>query len=932
MHAIDAKTAGRAFAGTALRVSPHRHQRRALDAFEQDRARGDRSTYLVLPPGAGKTLVGLEIVRRLGRRTLVLGPNTAIQAQWISQWSEFFAPAVVTPGNRRTLGSPLTVLTYQALCTIDPESTESEPEARSHSRRAARDGDPEALLSLLHRNGRKLIERMHDSGPWTLVLDECHHLLELWGHLLRSVVDQLDDPFVIGLTATPPRAMTAEQADVHRTLFGRVDLEVSAPAVVRDGRLAPYQELVYLTRPTPAEADYIHGETERFAELRTDLLDPAFAATPFLAWVRSRAVERRTADGPQLSWGRFERDDPDLADAAVRLHVAGLLPLPDGARVREQHRHAPTAEDWVTLIDDYCRRCLRRSDDPRDRAAMESIRRALPAVGYRLTRGGVRAAASPVDRVLARSASKARAATEILGQEAAELGDRLRGLVLCDHERATAKLPARLADVLHPQAGGARLLLETLLADPDTAALDPVLLTGRTVACGRATARRLVSWLRTAEPELGPTEVPPGDDSDVVEVAAASRWTPRRYVPLVTRFYDEGGTRCLVGTRGLLGEGWDARGVNALIDLTAATTPTSVVQARGRALRINPDWPAKVADNWSVACVADDHPKGAADYERFVRKHDGYFALTRSGEIESDVSHVDPELSPYAPPPTAAFDAINARMLARVAERAKTRELWAIGTPYEDEPVRTVTVASRRPLGLPGRTVMPLTERRSATVPVLAVGIAAAAGLALAAVRPALAVIPLAALLAAGVLPLTRRAARLTRVPAAATLEGLAHAVADGLHAAGVTGRGAGAVTVEVTPGGAYRALLRDVPVAESATFADALDEVVAPLAAPRYVVPRLVVPQPASRRAAVRLGLRRLLRRPVAAAVVYHAVPSSLGANRRLADAFGRAWNTYVSPGEPLYTGSPEGAGVLAAQRGDDPFAVTTQLRTLWR
>ena len=41
---------------------------------------------------------------------------------------------------------------------------------------------------------------------------------------------------------------------------------------------------------------------------------------------------------------------------------------------------------------------------------------------------------------------------------------------------------------------------------------------------------------------------------------------------------------------------------------------------------------------------------------------------------------------------------------------------------------------------------------------------------------------------------------------------------------------------------------------------------------------------------------------------------------------------NEWVSPGEMLYTGSPEGTGILAAQRGDDPFAVTTQISTLWR
>ncbi|MCW2932153.1 MAG: box helicase, N-terminal, partial [Actinomycetia bacterium] len=60
--------------------------------------------------------------------------------------------------------------------------------------------------------------------------------------------------------------------------------------------------------------------------------------------------------------------------------------------------------------------------------------------------------------------------------------------------------------------------------------------------------------------------------------------------------------RCLIGTWTLLGEGWDAPAVNVVIDLTAATTPTSVVQARGRALRLDDGWPQKVADNWAVIC------------------------------------------------------------------------------------------------------------------------------------------------------------------------------------------------------------------------------------------------------------------------------------------------------------------------------------------
>ena len=140
-----------------------------------------------------------------------------------------------------------------------------------------------------------------------------------------------------------------------------------------------------------------------------------------------------------------------------------------------------------------------------------------------------------------------------------------------------------------------------------------------------------------------------------------------------------------------------------MIDLTAATTPTSVVQARGRALRLDAGWPGKVADNWSVVCVTGDHPKGAADFDRFARKHDRYFALAQTGDVISGVAHVDPRLSPYAPPPEDQFDALNATMLRQGRAR---RRAGALGHRHAvaDEPVATVTVATRRPLGLrPGR-------------------------------------------------------------------------------------------------------------------------------------------------------------------------------------------------------------------------------------
>ncbi len=128
------------------------------------------------------------------------------------------------------------------------------------------------------------------------------------------------------------------------------------------------------------------------------------------------------------------------------------------------------------------------------------------------------------------------------------------------------------------------------------------------------------------------------------------------------------------------------------------------------------------------------------------------------------------------------------------------------------------------------------------------------------------------------------------------------------------------------------RARLTNVPATESITFANALDEVLSPLGQPRYIVPRLVVTQPPGVIPAFRLAARRLVTGHIPAAVIYHAIPSVLSGNKKTAALFAQAWNTRVSPGELLFTGSPEGAGILAVQRGDDPFAVTTQIRTLWR
>jgi hypothetical protein len=154
-----------------------------------------------------------------------------------------------------------------------------------------------------------------------------------------------------------------------------------------------------------------------------------------------------------------------------------------------------------------------------------------------------------------------------------------------------------------------------------------------------------------------------------------------------------------------------------------------------------------------------------------------------------------------------------------------------------------------------------------------------------------------------------------------------AYAVADALKACDLAGRGAECVAARVEPDGSYRLSLADVDTATSERFALALDEVLSPIAAPRYVMPRYVL-RPGPVRERTREWLAGTAR---ADGVVYHAVPTALGQNRSRAVAFAVAWNTWISDGKPLYTNTPEGEGVLTTHRGEDPLAATTVLRVAW-
>ena len=952
-----------------------RYQKAAIAAFERDRAAGHRRTHIVAPPGSGKTLVGVELVRRIGRRALVLTPNSAVQMQWPRAIRKFGSPSDVS----RTAGPepafPIACMTYQSLCQLeDPEivigrvaaerwvaerakatgqgieEVLSErydgPAAERRSREIARitagvkreiargEHAGVELADLLSDTVRTRVAALQAGRVGVVVLDECHHLASMWGYVVRAVLDLLggEDVHVIGLTATPPSDLTGEETELYAELLGPVDFTVPTPAVVRDGHLAPYQELAWLTEPLDSERAWLAEHDTRFKELVTTLHDDVESELSFPAWVITRVRKRRRSadDETQVPWEDFQRAHPALARAGVRFLGSADLALPEGALRGEAYRRPPDLDDWLVLLEDYALRCLHPS--PEGGTRYEAVAAALGELGFRLTRQGIRRGTSEVDRLLTGSQAKALGLVEVLAAEMESRGDALRCLVLCDSELAEAKPAALLEGVLDPAAGSARHALIALGADGRTAPLRPLVVSGRGLRCLPADADVLLEALvGAAEEHLALPDWEAVPDGVLISLrASGAEWVPRAWVELATRVLESGVCGALIGTRALLGEGWDCPAVNCLVDMTVAATGVSVQQMRGRSLRLDPSDPQKLASNWDIVCLAPDLTRGSADYERFVRKHLHLYAPADDGEIEAGPSHVHPELGPFAPPPATHFAAINQAMLSRAADRDEARDRWRLGQPYRGADLRTLVARVRGPGPLTpvdevrGPGPLTLSQRTPlavagagllvAAVATLVIGAAGLAGLVLAAGGLGWAALRL------------RRASR--RLPLVLPLDRAARAVVDAYRELGeLSDAAAGSLVIEPRASGYLRCVLTEATPEESARFADALDELAGVSDAPRYLVAR-PLPDPEAGAAAL---LGRVLARRPPFPLRHHPVPADLARRKDRAEAFARAWRRQLGPSALVFTQRSDEGRRARAEAAADDGGYETLVRDIW-
>ncbi len=789
--------------------------------------------HVAAAPGAGKTVLGLEVVRRLARPTLVLAPSLAIRNQWIDRLVESFLPDGAGKPDWVTtdLGAPcaVTVTTYQAL----------------HS-----SGDAEVLAR---------------AGIEVVVLDEAHHLRRAWWEALDRAVTRLGAR-TVSLTATPPYDVASVEWRRYDALCGPLDAEISVPELVKTGDLAPHQDLVHQTILADAarygDLDRTNVALREGLRARDDMCT-LIAAHPWLA--ETRAKLEALLSEPQL----FAAMLVYLADARRPIPREALRVLGVG-----QAEVPQLSDDWLGTL------CHGLKDTLPD-AVIAHLKRHGALVRGRVTiplrdeddrRGILRNAAEKYDSL-----------REITAFERGQMGDRLRLAILAEHVGAGAvRLATSDPGYFEAEAFRARYRADPRLGRLDAGSIferlrlepgaggDMAVLTGSLciVPAGALTGDGVAARPLPHDPRY----------EELTLTGAASN----RRVALVSDLMAQGRVRVLIGTRSLLGQGWDLPALNTLILATNVASFVSSNQIRGRAIRRDPADPGKAANIWHIATRPASEP--GPEIEALRARFDTFV-------------HLDPELDEIRSG-FAAFDdleSLNARSMAHAARRGDLGARWqaALITGSPEPHLRHQIETDQAPRGLVRTDAVAQTVPRLGAVGAMAGGWAAFLG------------DPLTAALGLGAagLVLAPAVKRLRRVMAHGTLAGSLRetglALLYAMSRTGLIQTDRAQLDVVTGMGDQSTAwcTLTGATLPEETRFLSQLEAFFAPIDNPRYLLFRESY-----------LG-RRLRLAP-------YPVPPDLARRRDDAAHVLEGWQRHVGPARLVYTRTVEGRLALLQAR----------------
>ncbi|WP_049731851.1 DEAD/DEAH box helicase family protein [Rhizobium ecuadorense] len=877
----------------------------------------DDGLHIVAAPGSGKTILGLEVMRRLGEATLILAPSKTIRDQWSQRLRMMFLPANAGEPDwiSHDVRAPrtITIITYQALHaafsghTAEEEIIDSEEEG-SDGVQSVETGKQET-----ERARKKIIAKLREEKVRTLVLDEAHHLRNEWWKALTMLKEALGKPTVVALTATPPYDVDPLEWDRYQALCGPIDGEISVPELVLQGDLCPHQDYVHFSLPSELEA-------QKLAEFRAqigDFIEALLKSAEF-----KQAILHHPWITQPLENVEHILDDARFFSSMLVFLNAQYVDLPQstldilGVKAREI---PDLTLEWIEVLLNGVIYTYRNDFEEAEQVLrlQEGKLRDIRGVEH----GRVRLTdARSVQKLLVSSVSKLNAIVDITRLESASMRDELRMVILSDYIRKDA-LPTGPADLPPIERMGVVPIFETLRRSGLDLKLG--ILTGSLIlipAESKVILDEIAGHLGIGREHIRYQQTAFDAGFLAVEISGA---LSRNSVHMITELFNRGGITVLVGTQALLGEGWDAPSVNTLI--LASTVGSYVLsnQMRGRAIRTDPRSPQKAANVWHLAVIDPEKFEQRIPL-RFGRKSTDRKAPdpfdTMTIDLGSDVDALKRRFYTFEglsfgehPSIESGFhrlmlgaakwnargvDDINKIMERGAADRESLKVRWHSALrSYRAFPRMQETLESNyAPKGLLNWNTTKFLYAQSAAL----------AGMILSAFldtlsdmdirlleQLALFLFVMFSMMAIYCLPGAFKASLL--LLRNGSLEGsmkqVGKTVLETLHNMSVIRSELGKMSVEATldQNGIIYCRLEGATTIERSHFLDALREVLVPPQNPRYIL--------------VRSSKFWRLNR-----VDYHAVPSIIGRKREDAMHFAQLWDRYVGPSDLVYTRSAQG------------------------
>ena len=538
-----------------------------------------------------------------------------------------------------------------------------------------------------------------------------------WWDALTYLKAGLEGPTLVALTATPPYDVDPKEWEKYESLCGPIDAEISVPELVKRGDLCPHQDYVYFSLPIEKEAETISrfkdGLENFLSELKTDqAFFELLAAHP---WVSDTENQVENI----LSAPKF------FSSVVIFLNAGGFETPKDVLGLLGVRR----ATDIPDMTPDWLEELLTgvlytyEADLSAYKDKIESLRTRLKRIGAIERRKVTLSNTKAVQSLLAGSLGKLDSIVKIARAEQQNLGDDLRMVVLADYIRKSA-LPDSTHDARPMQKIGVVPIFE-YIRRANIEGIKLGILTGSLVVIPK-TARHL---LEASAKEIGIdtgnlrlTDLVYDIDFLCVDIEGAER---QNIVQLITNVFNAGGISVLVGTQALLGEGWDAPTINTLVLASYVGSYMLSNQMRGRAIRIDPDRPDKVANVWHLVAV-DLESLDEMIQSILTGRTDRKTTFSVFDDIKKDLGqdiytlrrrfHAFEGVSYNVPPTietgfkrlglgtvewtTKGIDALNSQMLSRAHARHLLPKLWrealqgSSPKPEMREKVRTNSVPS----------------------------------------------------------------------------------------------------------------------------------------------------------------------------------------------------------------------------------------------